>query len=445
MKIKALTRASSAYQAPGSDVTRQPRNLDPSLHSFGRAREYTRALNATKLSRMFAAPFLADLGKGHVDGVYTLAKDPLSLERFASGSGDGVIKVWDLVSREEIWNNQAHENIVKSMCWTQDRKLLTCAADRSIKLFDPYGTPSGTTPSQTWLGTNAFTSLTHHRTKNSFAVASGVISIYDLERHQATPEVLHWPNSSDTITCVSFNQTETSILASAATDRSIVLYDLRTQTALAKTVLNFASNSIAWNPMEAFNFAVANEDHNIYIFDMRRMDRALNVLKDHVAAVMDVEFSPTGEELVSASYDRTVRLWSRMKGHSRDIYHTKRMQRVFSCKWTPDNKYILSGSDDGNIRLWRAEASRREGSKSAAQRQSLEYNEALVDRYSHMPEIRRVKNHRHVPKVIKKAGEIKTEELKAIKRKEENERKHTKKKFTKRKAEREKMVLAQNQ
>jgi hypothetical protein len=38
---------------------------------------------------------------------------------------------------------------------------------------------------------------------------------------------------------------------------------------------------------------------------------------------MDVEFSPTGEELVSASYDRTVRLWSRMKGHSRDIYHTK--------------------------------------------------------------------------------------------------------------------------
>jgi WD repeat and SOF domain-containing protein 1 len=79
--------------------------------------------------------------------------------------------------------------------------------------------------------------------------------------------------------------------------------------------------------MEAFNFAVANEDHNIYIFDMRKINRALNVLKDHVAAVMDVEFSPTGEELVSASYDRTVRLWDRAKGHSRDIYHTKRMQR----------------------------------------------------------------------------------------------------------------------
>lgn len=72
MKIKALTRSSEAYQAPGSDVARLPRNLDPALHPFERAREYTRALNATKLERMFAAPFIAQLGRGHVDGVYTM-------------------------------------------------------------------------------------------------------------------------------------------------------------------------------------------------------------------------------------------------------------------------------------------------------------------------------------------------------------------------------------
>ncbi|KAL3428180.1 u3 small nucleolar rna associated protein [Phlyctema vagabunda] len=442
MKIKALTRPSSALQTPGSDVQKQPRNLDPALHPFERAREYTRALNATKMERMFAAPFICDLSPGHVDGVYEMAKDPNSLERFASASGDGVVKVWDLPSRKEIWQNTAHENIVKGLCWTRDRKLLSCASDRTVKLFDPYNTQSGTTPAHTWHGTNAFTSLSHHRSKNTFAVSSGVISIYDLERPTAPPEELRWPTSTDTITKVAFNQIETSILASTSTDRSVVLYDLRTNMALGKTILKFASNSISWNPMEAFNFAVANEDHNIYIFDMRKLDRALNVLKDHVAAVMDVEFSPTGEELVSASYDRTVRLWSRTKGHSRDIYHTKRMQRVFSAKWTPDSKYILSGSDDGNIRLWRAQASRREGIKSAKQRQALEYNEALSERYAHMPEIRRIKRHKHVPKVVKKAGEIKSEELKAIKRKEENERKHTKRQFQKRRNEREKMVLA---
>ena len=67
-----------------------------------------------------------------------------------------------------------------------------------------------------------------------------------------------------------------------------------------------------------------------YIFDARRFDRASNVLKGHVHAVMDVEFSPTGEKLVSASYDRTVRIFSKDHGQSVDVYHTKRMQRVVS-------------------------------------------------------------------------------------------------------------------
>lgn len=309
-------------------MIKQPRNLDPAQHPFERAREYTRALNATKMERMFAAPFVAQLGKGHVDGVYTMAKDPGSLERFASGSGDGVVKIWDLTSRDETWSVQAHENIVKGMCWTPDRKLLSCASDKTVKLFDPYNTTSNSPPLATYLGQTAFTGVSHHRTHPSCAVSSSVISIYDLSRPSSAPtQTLHWPTSTDTITSLAFNQTETSILASTATDRSIVVYDLRTSSPLSKTILRLASNAISWNPMEAFNFAVANEDHNIYIFDMRKMDRALNVLKDHVAAVMDVEFSPTGEELVSASYDRTVRLWSRALGHSRDIYHTKRMQR----------------------------------------------------------------------------------------------------------------------
>ncbi|EJP68197.1 U3 small nucleolar RNA associated protein [Beauveria bassiana ARSEF 2860] len=442
MKIKAISRSVASQQAPGSDASKQSRNLDSALHPFERAREYKRAVNAVKLERMHASPFVAQLGRGHVDGVYSIAKDPNSLERFASGSGDGVVKVWDLPSREEAWHTTAHDNIVKGMAWTRDQKLLTCGSDRTVKLFDPYHTPSESAPISSWMGTGAFTSLSHHRARAAFAAASSEISIYDLERHTAAPEVLRWPTSNDTVTDVAFNQVETSILASCATDRSIVLYDLRTATAVAKTVLTFASNRVAWSPMEAFNLATASEDHNAYLFDMRRFDRALNVLKDHVAAVMDVEFSPTGQELVTASWDRTVRLWHRDRGHSRDIYHTKRMQRVMAARWTPDANYLLTGSDDGNVRLWRANASARQGVKSARQRQALEYNDALVQRYGHMPEIRRIARHRHIPTVVKKATEIKKDEIKSIKRREENERKHTKKQFEKRQSEREKMILS---
>ncbi|KAI0147787.1 WD40 repeat-like protein [Xylariaceae sp. FL1272] len=442
MKIKALSRSVASYQTPGSSAPKAPRNLDPSMHQFERAREYTRALNAVKLERMFAAPFIAQLGNGHVDGVYTFAKDPTNLTRFASGAGDGVVKCWDLSSRDEVWSTTAAENIVKGMAWTTDSKLLTCSSDSTIKIYDPYNTPNASPPLHSWLGSHPYTSLSVHRDGKSFAASTDCVSIHDLNNYTAAPQVLKWPASGETITTCAFNQSETSVLASAATDRSIILYDLRTSMPLTKTTLNFSSNKIVWNPMEPMNFACANEDHNCYIFDMRNLGRALNILKGHVAAVMDVDWSPTGKELVTGSYDRTIRLWNREEGHSRDIYHTKRQQRVFSVAWSPDNHYVLSGSDDGNVRLWRAQASKREGIKSTRHRQALEYNDALVDRYSHMPEIRRIKRHRHIPKVVKKAGEIKSEELKAIKRREENERKHSKKQFEQRQSERDKVVLA---
>lgn len=45
----------------------------------------------------------------------------------------------------------------------------------------------------------------------------------------------------------------------------------------------------------------------------------------------------------------------------REVYHTKRMQHVICVKWSADSKYILSGSDEMNIRLWKANASEKLG------------------------------------------------------------------------------------
>lgn len=65
-----------------------PRNYDPTLHPFEVCREYTRALNATKLDRVFAKPFLASLD-GHRDGVNCMAKHTTALSTLLSGSCDG--------------------------------------------------------------------------------------------------------------------------------------------------------------------------------------------------------------------------------------------------------------------------------------------------------------------------------------------------------------------
>lgn len=89
MKIKTISRSLDAH-APSSRGAPAPqsRNLDPAQHPFAQAREYTRALNATKMDRMFAKPFVGAL-EGHADGVYSVEMDPQRGNIIATGSGDG--------------------------------------------------------------------------------------------------------------------------------------------------------------------------------------------------------------------------------------------------------------------------------------------------------------------------------------------------------------------
>lgn len=69
---------------------------------------------------------------------------------------------------------------------------------------------------------------------------------------------------------------------------------------------------------------------------------------------LSLDYSPTGKEFVTGSYDRTLRIFRKDDGHSRDVYHTKRMQRIFSVQFSGDSSYVFCGSDDSNIRIWKS-------------------------------------------------------------------------------------------
>ena len=123
------------------------------MHPFARARERTRALNAAKMDRIFAKPFVDSLG-GHVDGVEVLTRLQGSLTTLASGSWDGGmcvlvhsfpfchldlltgLIVHNLSSKEQIVNlPQAHKGKVSGLCFADGNRLLSCGVDRNIKLW----------------------------------------------------------------------------------------------------------------------------------------------------------------------------------------------------------------------------------------------------------------------------------------------------------------------
>ncbi|KAH6570667.1 hypothetical protein BASA62_004245 [Batrachochytrium salamandrivorans] len=406
MKVKTISRPEDFARERTGDIYRVQKNLDPVLHPFEQAREYTRALNSTKLERLFAKPFVSALS-GHTDGVYCMAKHPTKLTTIVSGSGDGEIRTW--------------------VSFLSDMHLENCSSQGPIN---------------TYISKFSFTGIDHHRSKPLFATSNTGIDLWDHHRSEPTL-TLQW--GAETVTTVKFNQTETNIIASCGTDRTIILYDIRTSSPISKVIMALRTNAIAWNPMEAFNFTTANEDHNCYTFDMRNLANTLSVAKDHVSAVLDIDYSPTGEEFVTGGYDKTIRIFGARDGRSREIYHTKRMQRTFCVKYSMDSKFVLSGSDDGNIRLWKTKASDKLGTLTVRERNALEYSKAVKERYKHMPEIRRIDKHRKVPKAIKGAAHKKQIMQDSLKNKEKNRRKHSKTDTLAFKSERKKHILSTEQ
>lgn len=120
VKIKTLHRSLEDH-LPSTSSSTAPisRNLDPALHPFARPREYTRAVAASKLERMFSKPFVAAL-EGHGDGLYTMTKDESGgLSRVGSGSGDGEVRVWDLGDQKTVWEvTGAHRGMVKGVAFS---------------------------------------------------------------------------------------------------------------------------------------------------------------------------------------------------------------------------------------------------------------------------------------------------------------------------------------
>lgn len=444
MKVKVLCRNPDDYlRETKRDIQKVPRNYDPSLHPFEASREYVRALNATKLERVFAKPFLGSLD-GHRDGVNCLCKHPTSLSQIVSGSCDGEIRLWNLAQRQCVSTVQAHDGLVQGICASPDgSSFISCGTDKTVKQWavSPEGEIQ-TEPMNTILGKTVFQSVDHKWSDNSFATCGQQVDIWEVDRAEPVRS-FSW--GVDSVHAIKFNPVETHLLAGCAADRSVLLYDMRGTAPLRKVILKLKSNSLAWNPMEAFVFTVANEDYNLYTFDMRNLSMPLNIHKDHISAVMDVDYSPTGKEFVSGSYDKTLRIFPSDKGRSREVYHTKRMQRVSVVKWSMDNKYILSGSMEMNIRVWKARASEKLGVLKSREKSAFDYSEKLKEKFAHHPQVRRISRHRHVPKMIysgqKEIGIIRASQ----KRKEANRRAHSKPGAVPFVAERLKNVVAEKE
>ncbi|KAL6570701.1 hypothetical protein OROGR_000251 [Orobanche gracilis] len=417
--VKTIARPTDLYTRERSnDLQRVHRNLDPSIRPQEKAVEVVRAINAAKLDKIFARPFVWAMD-GHIDGISSMAKNPKQLKGLFSGSMDGDIFLWDLANRRTVCKFPGHNGAVRGLTVSSDgRVLVSCGTDSTVKLWSvpapsfmqPDYSSDNKEPLADYTGKNAFWAVDHQWGGELFATAGAQVDIWNHNRHHPVNS-FEW--GKDTAISVRFNPGEPNILAASASDRSITIYDLRVSSPARKII------------MRPMNFTAANEDSNCYSYDARKLGEAKCVHKDHVSAVMDIDYSPTGREFVTGSYDRTVRIFPYNGGHSREVYHSKRMQRVFCVKFSGDGSYVISGSDDTNVRLWKAKASEQMGVMLPRERKKHEYHEAVKNRYKHLADVKRIDRHRHLPRAIYKAASLKRIMADAERKKQSRKRAHS--------------------
>ena len=80
------------------------------------------------------------------------------------------------------------------------------------------------------------------------------------------------------------------------------------------------------------------------------------IVGKHEGCVFALAFSPDERLIVSGSEDQTVRVWNiKSKNELRRFHHEG---WVNSVAFSPDRTHIVSGSDDKSFRLWNIQTNR---------------------------------------------------------------------------------------
>jgi len=323
---------------------------------------------------------------GHSEAVLSVNFSPDG-KQLASGSGDTTVRFWDLNTQTPLHNCKGHKNWVLVVAWSPDAQYVASGdMDGQIWLWDPK---SGEALGQClghrkWITSIAWEPA--HKAYPCVRFCSGskdnTIKVWNANTRQA---VLSMSNQTMAITAVKWGGE--GLIYSASKDCTISAWDatdgklvrvLRGHGHWVNTLALSSEHTLRTgaydhrgaapsDPGEARAAAEkryqeasqgqgerlvsGSDDFTMFLWQPSTSKTHIARMTGHVQLVNQVQFSPDGRWILSASFDKSVKLWDGLKGTFLATFRSH-VGPVYQVAWSSDSRMFVSGSKDSTLKVW---------------------------------------------------------------------------------------------
>jgi WD40 repeat protein/serine/threonine protein kinase len=291
--------------------------------------------------------------RGHTVKLLSLAFSPDG-KTLASGGGDyktqGELKLWDLPSgKERTFRLPPAERSlapVRGLAFSRDGQVLAGASNNVVWLWDVAGAKRvGDLRGHS----NEITAVAFSADGQTLASAGmdRTIKLWDTK----TQELLHDLAHPEQVSCLAFSPDGKTLASGDGT--SARLWELKTWKFQATLSIHTSVINVAFSPngkLLAVAGGQGNQSCEIQLWDVG-LRKHIETFRGHVETIRTVAFTPDGQTLVSGSGDGTVKLWD-LGPWQPGLQAFGHQAGVTALAFTPDGKTLATGSSDRTVKLW---------------------------------------------------------------------------------------------